>query len=312
MDEDGLYHFNYDGTQPCNRTAAGASYEIDFRRWGACWHEGSVPVRRSQFSSSTTMGTSVLYLASVNDSYVSPQTFDNQPLPAYQKLNTDCFSIDNCTLSNGQPSQDWNTRYLSANCQTPMYTITNPKEELGVCYNFYNQTYFRSGCFDEKGSYAGYFSDALCTNPIRVIAYRYSCTGSRIENHCTAPITPLPVTSTQQPTQAPSPGAPTTPDSSASISHLSPLLTTIALIAAASLFFLRRSPNPNVPTTSHDPENVIDPSHIKYTISAWMKKSRILDFVQLAHSDTFSASTKPVFLVCEIFCGQNWFCQDLE
>jgi hypothetical protein len=237
MDEDGLYHFNYDGTQPCNRTAAGASYEIDFRRWGACWHEGSVPVRRSQFSSSTTMGTSVLYLASVNDSYVSPQTFDNQPLPAYQKLNTDCFSIDNCTLSNDQPSQDWNTGYLSANCQTPMYTITNPKEELGVCYNFYNQTYFRSGCFDEKGSYAGYFSDALCTNPIRVIAYRYSCTGSRIENHCTAPITPLPVTSTQQPTQAPSPGAPTTPDSSASISGLSPLLTTIALIAAASLFF---------------------------------------------------------------------------
>jgi hypothetical protein len=215
IDETGIWSWDFRGSN-CDRTLATASYEVEYYAWGACKVNLYLDKRRSKFEFSEMRGSRV-YLANVNDSYVSPQTFDNQDLPSYNLDQTLCFSTDNCSTSNEQPSQDWYTAYSATGCAEPLRSYSNAYEQLNVCTNYRNLTYAKAGCFDAKGSYFAYFSDAACTELISVSAYRYDCSTSDLDNHCTASITSIPMPVIHEP--IPSPETDTTPVSTPDQQH---------------------------------------------------------------------------------------------
>jgi hypothetical protein len=204
----------------CDRTASNASYEMTFSKWGAC----QVNIRRAikgraHFNQVAAMAESFLVLANVNDSYVSPQDFDNQPLPAYVNDFERCYSPDNCT-DDGQAAIVYQTSYDQyGTCVDAYRSDYTPRSMIGECLNFYNYTYYKAGCFDQKGYFSAYFTDAACTKPSSITAVRHTCTGSYTELHCNAPITPIPFTN-------PEPSAP----SSASSFQVSALLVLATLI----------------------------------------------------------------------------------
>ena len=172
-------------------SAANASYSFSFIRWGACLPNFERDISaKSQRADVSAMSTTYMSLANVNDSYISPQVFDNQPIQAYSSGSTVCSSYDNCTLPNGQPALLYETFHPLSNCMNPDYSVMY-LQDIGVCMNWYNESYAKIGCFDSKGTYTAYYSDAACTNPVRVNGYRSSCAGSTAELHCDAPITPI-------------------------------------------------------------------------------------------------------------------------
>jgi hypothetical protein len=219
--EEGVaYYYFY--SQNCDRTAANASFAVSFYKWGACLPNiAQARSTNGQRAEISAMSGTYMYLAGVNDSYVSPQTFDNQPIQAYSGSMTACYGVDNCTLPNGEAALNYITSYDSSPCEDPYYSQMNT-QELGVCTNYYNLTYTKSGCFDPKGAFTAYYSDAACTRPVHVSAYRTSCTGNYQEQHCNAPVTRLPI----------GPEAPSdAPTGSAQSFQLSALAILVALMA---------------------------------------------------------------------------------
>ena len=221
IDQHGLtsYQFLSDSVT-CDRTASNASYSFEFMRWGACQPSIKRSIQgRSYVAEVAAMYQSFIYLANVNASYVSPQDFDNQPLPAYVNDFAECYSVDNCT-EDGQAAIVYETLYDQyGTCVDAYRSYYTPQSSIGVCLNFYNQTYYKSGCFDGKGFFSAFFADAACTKPTQVSGVRYSCTGSSKELHCNAPITPIPFSDPETP--APS---------SASSAQVSAIVVLISLI----------------------------------------------------------------------------------
>lgn len=204
----------------CDRTSSNASYELNFFKWGVC--QPNIMKRGSNKDSASVLQASYLYLASVNDSYTVP-AFDNQPIPAFNPIGAQCYSPDNCTLSNGQPATCWTTFYPSAGtCENPEYSDLAAEQRYDLCLNYFNNSYIKFGCFDQQGSFYAYYSDATCTQVLQVIAFRSDCSASPSQTHCNAPLTPLPIT-------APTPESPA--PSAASSFHLSALLVLFALAA---------------------------------------------------------------------------------
>jgi hypothetical protein len=221
-DENGISFFSFYSAGTCDREAANASFSMTFNKWGACQFNN--PAKRGQFAAQFSASSqSYLYLLNVNDSYASPQDFDNQPLPAWSEDETPCYSPDNCTLANGQTALAWNTYYPSiGTCEDPTTSYMNSKVKFNECMNLYNFSYVKAGCFDEKGSYTAFYKDAACTKLSEVYAYRSSCLGYYYNNHCNGPITPIPTR--DGPGSEPSP-------SNASLFQLSSILVVIALVA---------------------------------------------------------------------------------
>jgi hypothetical protein len=201
IDETGIWSWDFSGGN-CDRTAANASYEVEYNVWGACKVNVYQDKRRSKFEFSATT-SSRLYLANVNDSYVSPQTFDNQDIPIYTYDWSTCPAPDGCLTDEEQPSQDWLTRYSASGCETPEHSYSNVFEQPNVCSNYRNTSYIMTGCFDPKGSYFATFSDAACTQLVSVTAYRDDCSASNFVNHCTATITSIPMPGTHEPITSP-------------------------------------------------------------------------------------------------------------
>ena len=179
---------------------------------------------RTQFS---TMASCFMFLTNVNDT-IKPHEFDNQPLPAADISNTECYSADNCTSANGQAALSWSTYYPTfGTCENPNYSSMSRQQDFGVCTNFYNLTYAKTGCFDSEGSYIAHFKDAACTDPISAFGERKDCHTSSYQTHCNAPVTPVP--------GLPGPG-PAPELSAASPFQLSFLLGLVALIALSAAF----------------------------------------------------------------------------
>jgi hypothetical protein len=220
FDDKGMYFYFSSLSNPvdCDYTAANAGYNLEFVKFGACNSLDSF--RRSS-------GASWLMLKSVNDSFISPQDFDNQPLPAFIDEGTyDCANVDECTLPNGETSELWYNTYNNSSpdtCQV-LYSTVHPSAFVNLCMNYYNMSYVKQGCFEAHGTYFGYFSDAACTQPISFSATRYVCDSYRSQVQCVAAITPLP-------SSDPSPPEPT---SAASSTHLSLFL---GLLVASIAFF---------------------------------------------------------------------------
>jgi hypothetical protein len=226
-DDLGVSFYYVDSDQEfCSITSANASYEVQYHVWGAC--QPNTATRRSivgqrQHLEFSATELSFMYLSNVNASYVSPQIFDNQPLPKFDFDFVNCYGINNCTLNNGQPALSWATRYTDVGtCQEPDYSYMNGAETIDTCTNYNNQTYFKVGCFDAHGSYSAMYQDAACTKLSGFSAARYVCSGSNYDNTCNAPLTPLPTP------PRPEPSSP----SGASTFHLSAILVLIALFAS--------------------------------------------------------------------------------
>lgn len=209
----------------CDPTASNATFEIEYFTWGACMPRLQISTRhgRSEFSA---MATSFAFLVSVNDT-VTPGRFDNQNLPAYSDNTETCESVDNCTLSsNDQPALAWTTYYDSyGTCENPGYSYMFRQQNFGVCMNFFNQTYVKTGCFNSKGSYITHYDDAACTNVIATFGIRNTCHSGHYDQHCNAPLTPIP-------------GFETTPEPSSDSSslHLSAILGLVSLMALSVAF----------------------------------------------------------------------------
>jgi hypothetical protein len=207
----------------CDVTGPNATYDFSYNHFGSC-----IPniqkrsVGRLFVGEVSAMSQGYMYLANVNQSYESPQDFDNQPLPPFRDFFATCYSPNNCTLDNGQPAPSWRT-YFEHGCDNPAQSLFNPYGS-DVCLNYDNLTYVKQGCFEAKGAYTAYFHDSACTKPILVYGTRASCSEPILESvTCNPPITPLPLTN-------PAPSAPT---SSASFFQLSWLFVAIALSAFA-------------------------------------------------------------------------------
>lgn len=228
---DGFTYYEFNNpTGVCDRDAANATFYAEFYKFGAC--TAYIPLRDSTSKSgkrglAAAMYTSYMYLASVNDTIV-PENFDNQPLPAFLEGNTQCESADNCTLDNGQPATAWMTQYDSYyTCETPVGSNMNPYQHYGECMNYYNFSYVKAGCFDSKGTFLAYYSDAACTKVTQIYGTRLACSGYNREIHCNAPITPFPGTA--------GPQSPPTPSAASSFSPFF-LLVLAALIAILTAF----------------------------------------------------------------------------
>jgi hypothetical protein len=173
-------------------------------------------------------GSSFMFLLSVNDT-ITPRNFDNQPLPAYNDDTQSCASVNNCTMSNGQPALSWTTHYSSyGTCGTPLSSFMNRQQEFGVCMNFFNQTYVKTGCFDSKGTYITHYNDAACADVIASYATRNTCYFSYYDIHCNAAPTPIPGLE-------PTPSESSEP-STASSFRLSSILGLITLMALSVAF----------------------------------------------------------------------------
>jgi hypothetical protein len=224
--EVGLYTYSFYGSI-CDSSSSNASYQLQFERWGAC--QPNLVARRGlglgRQEQVQMAAAAIMVLASVNDSFVAPQTFDNQPLQAFEDGYTTCYSPDNCTLPDGQAAVAWETGYPTVNvCDEPQASYVNTKLNIGVCQNYYNKTYSKSGCFESKGSFYAFYRDSACTDPFYARAYRYSCLTSATEVHCNAPFTPIPSLEPASP-----------PSNNASSTQFSTLLLMIALIVLASI-----------------------------------------------------------------------------
>jgi hypothetical protein len=209
LTEFGIFDFDFDTdvTSNCDRTAANASYSFHATKFGACRSLEKRGMNREEFSA---MSSSYMYLANVNASYVSPQSFDNQPLPAYLYSEAHCQSADNCTLANGQPAQTWFNFYPEDECQGEATSQFNPYETVGQCTNFYNVTYGMDGCIDAHTSFTAQYSDAACTQMTHISGWRTHC-GPASRNSVVCNATPIPF-----PTFAPGPSSPAAPESAAS------------------------------------------------------------------------------------------------
>lgn len=174
-----------------------------------------------------------MFLANVNDSFISPQNFGNEPLPAFPYPSTwsDCESIDNCTLPDGEPAQAWTTYYNVPNtCGNPFVSQFLDHQTLGVCLNLRNQTYFKSGCFSSGGSWDALYSDPTCTQVTHLTASQYTCFDGDFQTHCTATPTPIPIPVT-------SPSEPSAPSPSNALSlQISSVVVLAALLAISTIF----------------------------------------------------------------------------
>jgi hypothetical protein len=217
--EVGLYTYSFSSPN-CDYAASNASYELQFDRWGAC--QANIRKRGHGRQEKIEMSASrFMVLASVNDSFVSPQTFDNQPLEAFVDDYSNCYSTDNCTLANGEAALAWETAYPADNaCDEPQASYVNTKLNMGACQNYYNYTYSKSGCFESKGSFMAFYRDSACTDLISAYAFRYSCLTSATEVHCNAPFTPIP---SLEPASPP-------PSNNASSTQLSTLILMLGLL----------------------------------------------------------------------------------
>lgn len=224
MDESGLYIYHFTGTL-CDRTLANSSFEMTGYMWGAC--QSSIGqeetrgdpqlhgmVSRSELSS---MSSGFMFLASVNDTYIAPQDFDDQPLPAFERTFSDCAAPNNCTLPNGLPAITWHTHYPMGNtCSDPDYSFMDINQKVGECQNYQHIAYVKSDCFSSKGYQLSYYLDSSCSHPIKFSQFQASCSTTDFESHCqlSAPVSPL------------------VPSASSSISHstLSTFLILISLL----------------------------------------------------------------------------------
>jgi hypothetical protein len=195
-------------------------------KWGACLPLGEGPARPDVSASS------YMYLPNVNASYQSPQDFDNQPLGAYQDFESNCASVNSCTLAAGQPSQNWRTTYPMGGCQGQATSKFNPYEAIGECMNYYNVSYIKTGCLDSHTPFSALYSDAACTQMI------YS-TGRRA---VFAPLAIVTLTCQAEPSPWPTFGGPLSPFSPASPgspeSTSSSLKWSTLLLFASSIAFL--------------------------------------------------------------------------
>jgi hypothetical protein len=223
----GMFDWSF-ASEDCDLSVSGVSYNFQFNKWGAC--QTGMNTRRSTLNGKliqrgefSAMYTSYMYLANINDSYVSPQTFDNQPIQAFSENNAYCPSTDNCTLANGQPAQMWTTYFNEYQCQGGNYSYFNLDAAPGTCTNYYNSSYAKIGCYNEHTTVAIFYSDASCTQPFFVFGSSTQCSlTSTSTTHCTA--TPMTL-----PDFVPS-SSPQTPESDAPILSYSSLLVAVTAL----------------------------------------------------------------------------------
>jgi hypothetical protein len=244
--EHGLYIWTSENSPACDYTASQVTFSYEANKYGACSPIGAkrdyvvgTLLKRQEFSS---MALAVMILANVNDSYSVPsQTFDNQPLPAWQDSTEPCSSLDNCTRQDGAPSQSWFNLYAELGCQQPTSQF-NPFEEMNVCKNYYNFTYAMATCLNEHATSLTFYLDDACTQPIYSTGSQKVCSQTTSQTtHCTA--TPTPIPSFAPPASpepygdaSPEPSGAASPEpSGASSQYLAVLAIVIALISVISL-----------------------------------------------------------------------------
>lgn len=145
---------------------------------------GSVVGRRN------AAATSSMILASVNDTYVSPQpqTPHNDAFPKPYPISFECYSHDNCSL-NGVQALFWNTYYDDVNCTTPYSSDAVINVTYGTCYqsNIFGDTYYNSECLSESVTRSTWFVGNGCETPIYRGTTRRACGRySNTAQHCTA------------------------------------------------------------------------------------------------------------------------------
>jgi hypothetical protein len=177
MDDLGLVYLSYEASDcissPDSRTR-------DTYVFGLC---GAIEGNRG----AGMHGVSRIALAHVNDSYASPQAaFDNQPLPAYEDVDTECYSTGNCTLPDGSAPAWYLTSYSDFNCSGDSYSIMPAHTTLGTCYNYENKSYIKYECSGENGFLATYHTQSTCSNaPFLTTQYSSTCgQASRYSFHC--------------------------------------------------------------------------------------------------------------------------------
>jgi hypothetical protein len=224
-DEEGLTFMRFDEYNiDCDRDRANSSYRVEIYKFGQCvrndfLRRGAKHLRVG----SASLADSFMYLANVNDT-ITPYVFDNQWIQSYEGSAVNCYSLGNCTTSEGSTPLGFEDYYSDIGCVNPQYSYFYDEQVWDTCVNFYNVTYVKYGCFDEHGSYFAQFNDAECKIPAVIYGSRTVCETSQSTFHCNAPITQFPR----------SPTAPQTPTSTASSTIQSPILMlAIALLVLA-------------------------------------------------------------------------------
>ena len=206
--EDALVYYSFPDVT-CDTNSANASYSTQAYVFGMC-RPFINPAKRDGETSTVTRA--YIYLRNVNETFEESQpVFDNQDLPAFGAVDQlyPCNGPDDCSLSGGGSPQYWRTAYNDYNCNqisSSEYGIMN----FETCYNYYNQSYARYHCMDEKTVSIAYYLDAECQHPFYVGTERRSCSfESTTSIHClaqppVAPSTPPADSPSNSPSDSPS------------------------------------------------------------------------------------------------------------
>jgi hypothetical protein len=156
---------------------------------------------REDLNENGAMVYSYLYLANVNDSYVSPQP-QSPPNPEYnvpEQFNYECYSADNCTFE-GSPSNIWTTSFHEINCTDAYRSTATHNLTYGACYRNPSQnngvSYMKSLCAGEHATMFQFFYGNGCQDLFQTKIQSLRCGPTSLQNlHCIAPSEPMTVPS---------------------------------------------------------------------------------------------------------------------
>ena len=122
---------------------------------------------------------SAIYLADINQSYVSPQRPEEnpRPVPTYKPISISCSNPTSCLAYSGQ----YTAHYLDATCSLEgvRYTV-DPTTAMNTCYKGSFGKYVKSRCIGPNTVELVFHYNSDCTRPINSIITGNECGRSEL------------------------------------------------------------------------------------------------------------------------------------